>query len=351
MRLGIYLNPQTPGPEHDHRVMGEVLDQVELAETLGFDDVWLTEHHFSGYNTYTDPLMFGMAVAQRTKRMRIGFSMAIGPLYHPLRFVTACNVLDWMSQGRLVVGLGPGSPAVEFDGYGLDRLVRHEMLHEMARIAEQAWAAPPTGFRYDGEFWHGEVRGRIIPPPVQLPRPPIAWASLTPDTIREVGRHGYSWLIAPFGEEWVAKQIVHYREGLAESGLGAEEIERAWRFTGMLRQVYVLQPGEDWRETIGPYVDTIVRVSALANSGIDRLSTTDLDERRAQYLKTWLMIGTADELIERLTPFAQLGARHLMCWVNFGYLPDAVIQANIRRLAAEVMPALGKVQPGLSVAP
>src|SRR3954471_23062554 len=108
MRFGLYLNPQTPGPEDDARVLDEVLGQVDLAADVGFDSVWLTEHHFTGYNVYSDPVILATAISQRRK-IDLGFSIAVAPFHHPIRFVTQCNILDNLSGGRLTIGIGPGN--------------------------------------------------------------------------------------------------------------------------------------------------------------------------------------------------------------------------------------------------
>jgi alkanesulfonate monooxygenase SsuD/methylene tetrahydromethanopterin reductase-like flavin-dependent oxidoreductase (luciferase family) len=113
----------------------------------------------------------------------------------------------------------------------------------------------------------------------------------------------------------------------------------------MNRQLYVLEPGEDWRETIGAYVDVYVRESARANFGIDNLPKSDLEARRERLLKTWLFVGTAEELVERLRPYSEIGVRHCMVWSTFGYLPDELVRGSLVRLARDVVPHLRNIQP------
>src|SRR5262245_29150728 len=132
MRFGIYLNPQTPGPESDGRVIDEVLDLVDLADSIGFENVWITDHQFTGYNAFSDP-------------MTIGLSVAVAPLTHPIRFATQANLVSQLSHGRFLVGLGPGNSPDEYRGYGLDASVRHEMMQEFLAVLEKAWEAPEGG--------------------------------------------------------------------------------------------------------------------------------------------------------------------------------------------------------------
>lgn len=343
MRVGMYINPQTPGPDADRRLINEVLGQIELAESLGFEDVWLTEHHFSNYNTYSDPVMFATAISQRCRKLNVGFSLAVVPFHHPIRFTTQMNLLDNLLDGRLIIGVGPGNSPEEFKGYGLDAKLRHEMTEEFVAICEQAWSAPPTGFSYSGQFWHGEVKGRIIPAPVQKPRPRLAWATLTPETIEDIGSKGYSWLIAPQTPYWIAPRVKRYMKGMELGGLDQAARDRAWFGTGILRQIYCAAPGENWMETIGEYIDIYVRKAAVANTGIDTLAKDDFEKRKQGYLQNWLMAGTAEEIFERLKPFPRLGAHHLMCWMNFGHLPNELIRKSIMRFAADVVPELNKL--------
>ena len=343
MRVGFYINPQTPGPEDDGRIIDEVLGQVDLAEQIGFDDVWVTEHAFTGYNAYSDPLMLATAISQRNRKLKIGFSVAVVPYHHPIRFVTQCNLLDRLSGGRLVIGIGPGNSPDEFRGYGLPANERHAMLDEFLAVCEQAWTQ--HNFRYEGRYWTGEVRGRVIPTPLQRPHPHIAWGTTTMETIVRIGRLGWSLLIGPQHESIVAPRLQAYARAMDEAGLDEATKARAWLDTGQLRQIYCAAPGEDWRDTIGPYIETYIRKSALANAGIDDLPKDDVERRKEGYLKNWLIAGTAEELIERLTPAARMGIAHLMCWFTFGHMPDWQVRQSMLRFAADVAPVLAATKP------
>ncbi|MFN8534277.1 MAG: LLM class flavin-dependent oxidoreductase [Dehalococcoidia bacterium] len=345
MRFSIYLNPQTPGPDDDGRVIDEVLGHVDLAERLGFSDVWLTDHQFTGYNAYSEPVTLAAAITQRNRSMQIGFAVAVLPLRHPITFVTECNLLDQLSRGRLIVGVGPGNAPDEFNGFGFDAAERHEMMDEFVAVLEQAWSAPPEGFRYDGRYYRGVVSGRIIPAPYQRPSPPIAYASATPATLEKIGRKGWSVLAGPHDPQSLATRLYWYFKGQGDAGLDDAARARAAAHTGFNRQIYVSQPGEDWRDTLGEAIEVYIRKSAKANVGIDDLSKEDFEARKAGYLKNWLIAGPAEEVVERLRPFARLGFANLLCWFAFGHLEDRIVRAGIERFANEVMPALSQVPP------
>ena len=121
MQFGWLTLALSPTPEDDYRCIAEQLTQACYAEQVGFDDVWLTEHNFTGESVYCDPIPFASALAARTTRVRIGFAVIQMALRHPVRLAVQLALLDNLSQGRLDVGIGRGSiyNEYEFVGYGL----------------------------------------------------------------------------------------------------------------------------------------------------------------------------------------------------------------------------------------
>ena len=347
MRFSYYLNPQTPGPDDDERVLDEVFGQLELAQSMGFTDAWITEHHFTGYNVYSDPTTMAAAVSQRVPGMRIGFAVAVVALTHPIRFVTQCNLLDQLTKGKLIVGIGSGNAPDEYDGYGLDREERYEIMREFLEVCDLAWEPPsPEGFEHHGKYFDVEVRGRIIPAPIQRPRPHMAVATGTPERLEMAGRRGWSLLLGPQDVEFIAARLQYYFKGMDDVGLDQEARARAWQHTSLVRQLYVAEDGENWLEELDDVLETYTRKSLRANTGIDDLPKADMAKRRSEYLKHgWLHAGTADEVFERLRPFAELGVNNLMCWFNFGHMEDERIRASMTRFRERVIPRLQEVTP------
>ena len=104
--------------DSDHQVIENTLREVDLAEEIGLDAVWLTEHHFDGAVAYADPLVFGAAVAMRTKRVRIGFAVVELALHHPVRLAVQTALLDHLSRGRPYRRHRPGSAYNEYEYLG-----------------------------------------------------------------------------------------------------------------------------------------------------------------------------------------------------------------------------------------
>ena len=123
MRFGQFVFPVSHVPENDGAVIDSTLREIELADSLGFEATWLTEHHFDGASAYVDPIVFGAAVAARTKRIKIGFAVVELAFHHPVRLAAQTALLDNLSHGRLIVGTGRGSA---FQPLRIHRLWYHD---------------------------------------------------------------------------------------------------------------------------------------------------------------------------------------------------------------------------------
>src|SRR6201993_5475236 len=162
MRFGWLTLSLSPSPEEDTDRIDQQIEQVRFAERLGFGDVWLTEHYFTGESVYNDALLFASAVAMRSERIRIGFAVLQLPFHHPVRLAVQLALLDNLSKGRIDVGIGKGTVynEYEFVGHGLRSHDSRERMEEAIEILERAWREAPMV--YDGRFH--KVRIPAIPP-------------------------------------------------------------------------------------------------------------------------------------------------------------------------------------------
>src|SRR4029078_4925261 len=138
MQFGWLTLALSPSPEEDAARIGQQIEQVCYAERLGFSDVWLTEHYFTGESVYNDSLLFASALAMRTERVRIGFAVVHTPFHHPVRPATQMALLDNLSTGRIDVGLGKGTVynEYEFVGHGLTSADSRERIGEIVESLE-----------------------------------------------------------------------------------------------------------------------------------------------------------------------------------------------------------------------
>jgi alkanesulfonate monooxygenase SsuD/methylene tetrahydromethanopterin reductase-like flavin-dependent oxidoreductase (luciferase family) len=143
---------KTPGVQSSASYYAECLAQIEEAEALGYQTVWLGEHHLTPDGFLPSPLVMAAAIAARTSRIRIGTNILPLPLHHPLRVAEDAAVVDLLSGGRLVLGVGQGYAAHEFDAFGVDRRLRPSLLEEGLAVIRSAWTQGRAGFQ--GARWH-----------------------------------------------------------------------------------------------------------------------------------------------------------------------------------------------------
>src|SRR3989475_11038868 len=153
---------------------------MEWTKQLGFDQVWLTEHHFIDYGLAVDPGSLAATAAALTRRVRIGLAAAILPFHHPLRLAEQMALIDIISKGRLDVGVGRGNRPAEFKGYHVPQQENRERFDETVDVIQRGWTE--ERFSYHGRFFSFDDV-RVIPKPVQRPHPPPYQVCATHDGI------------------------------------------------------------------------------------------------------------------------------------------------------------------------
>ncbi len=157
-------------PVHQSRIYGEVLEQVQYAEELGFDSVWIAEHHSSRYGIFPSLMPILSHIAAQTKTIRLGCGVSVLPFHHPIRLAEEAAMLDVLSNGRLNFGVGRGSADYEYGNFKIDFDSRDDRFREVLDIILGLWTA--EDFTYHGRYY--QVDGLTIAPrPLQKPHPPV----------------------------------------------------------------------------------------------------------------------------------------------------------------------------------
>lgn len=174
MRIGVFLFHESRNPSADTQVIDEAIREAKLAEDQGMDAVFLAEHHFDGNCAYVDPPTFAsaLAMAMATSRIKIGFAVLQTSLYHPLRMAEQISLIDNLSKGRLIVGLGRGSlvNTHEYSGYQIEPDSAQERLEEIEKILLQCWTNEKVV--HSGKYWSFEIP-MLRPRPYTKPHPQI----------------------------------------------------------------------------------------------------------------------------------------------------------------------------------
>jgi natural product biosynthesis luciferase-like monooxygenase protein len=340
MKFGLLYLP-TYVPELDGGLpefYGRMLEQIAFADELGYDSVWLTEHHFDPYGgTIPNPAVFGVAVAQRTRRIRIGVAVSVLPLHNPLLVAEDYAMLDVLSNGRLDFGVGRGSVPAEFMEFGISPENSAEVMVEATELILRAWRE--DGFEHRGKnFSHPRIS--LLPRPVQSlsgGHPPI-WvgAARTPDTFEWAGRNGFHLMVLPymFPVDVLKPKIDLYFEALGAAGHDPARAEVMAKF-----HVFVGQSAAEARRYGQPAYENYKRVSG-SRSGVARehywRAGSSWDQEVAEYK---VIAGSPDDCIERIRYWREtLGITHIGGTFHFGGLEQQATVHSLELFAREVAP-------------
>jgi alkanesulfonate monooxygenase SsuD/methylene tetrahydromethanopterin reductase-like flavin-dependent oxidoreductase (luciferase family)/putative sterol carrier protein len=216
MRFGIFYEHQIPRPwgdDGEHRLLHEALEQIEIADRVGFDTVWEVEHHFlEEYSHSSASDVFLAAASQRTKRIRLGLGiLPLPPGYqHPARVAETVATLDLVSDGRVEFGTGETSSGAELEGFGVDRATKRAQWAEGLDVVTRMFVEEPFA-GIDGRFVSMPQRN-VVPKPLQKPHPPLWVACSRRETIRLAAEKGIGALSFSFVEpEEAAEWVGEYR--------------------------------------------------------------------------------------------------------------------------------------------
>lgn len=171
----------------------ETLDVIAETEALGFQGAWLPEHHLAEDGYLPSPLVALAAVAARTKTMRIGTGVALGPLYNPVRFAQDAAVLDILSNGRLDLGLAIGYRKRETAAMGVDFTRRGARFDEFLQIVTRLWAGETVDF----EGKHFQIKGAQVRPPAPRGGIPLYIGGFADKAMERVARYGQGYIGSP----------------------------------------------------------------------------------------------------------------------------------------------------------
>ncbi len=251
MRFGVFYELQLPRPwaeDDEHRLFGEALEQVVLADRLGFDYAWDVEHHFlDEYSHSSAPEVFLGAAAARTSRIRLGHGIRqVIPQYnHPARTAEALATLDLLSDGRVEFGFGEGATRLELRGFGIPaRQKRALALESVEQICNMMVLTPYPG--YEGEAFSMPCRN-VLPKPLQKPHPPLWMACSNRETIKVAARHGVGALAFSFLDPDEARNWSQVYYDIIRS---EECVPLGWSVNANLAMVSAFSMHEDRAEAI-----------------------------------------------------------------------------------------------------
>ena len=309
----------------------DALEEVVRAEDLGFDSVWMEEHHSVTNHYWPSPLPVLAGFATRTSRMRLGTDILVAPFYHPVRLAEDTAMLDVMSDGRFVLGVAIGYKPDEFALYGVELEKRGARFEEQLAIMSGLWTQESVSFA--GTYYR--VDGRLEPKPLTRPHPPVwigGWGDIT---LRRAATLADNWVPGPTAD--LARLLAGKQRFIADRrATGRTDALTEWPLT---RDVIIADTDREARELAEKHIMISYRkeyAGGWRHPFIDASIATDLDA----LMKDRFLIGGPDQVVRALKPFvSEYGMTHLICRVFFPGMPHRHIMRELELIAKEVRPA------------
>ena len=252
-------------------------EQAKLAESLGYDSFWLPENHFSKL-AIPDPLMMLASVAAKTSKIKLATTSYLLPLRHPLLAAEQVAVLDQLSRGRVILGIGRGYMPSMFKAFDVEPNAKRKIFEESLKTMRSAWSGQPVLLR------DGETKVTLDPRPVQLPHPPIWVAAFGPKALAQAGRLGLPYLPSPM--ETISK-LQHNFRIYSKSTKSKNKLMN--QVKPLMRIVHISESASELKA---------IR-DELNNFRIQRQSI-DLESQNDE---SWTIIGSRSEVKEKITEY------------------------------------------------
>jgi len=346
MEFGLFHEFQKSLKTSEAEAFAQSFELIDAAERWGLDAMWLAELHFEpGRSVLASPMILAAAIAQRTRRMKIGTAVQVLPLCHPLRLAEEAATVDQISDGRLIFGVGRSGFAHVYQAYGVPYEESRERFAETLEIVKRAWTN--ERFSFSGKYFTYD-RIALVPKPLQKPTPPIRIAATSIDTYEAIGTLGHPIFVAArLGTlSELAPLVRGYREAYSAAGHpGTGEV--------YLRvPVYLAETEERARREPEESVMHLFRAiggQLQASANVSGARAIEQRAERGQQLQTVsyddalrdkMIVGTPDQVVEKLMRLRQeIGLDGILAELNPGSLiPHALVMNALRLLCQEVMP-------------
>lgn len=364
MRFSVFLNARSTAPECDRALMKDLEAHAVRAASRGFEAIFLPDHHFNGYMPVaSDSYMFAAYLAAKLPQMHFGFSVTSVPLHHPVRFAERINILDQLTDGKLLVGIGSGTTPEEMIGFGVNYADAGAIAERNLEIAEALWAKTmdDPAIEIDNGPYRGRVLQRITPAAYTPRHARLMPVAMKESSARRAAANGWPAFIPAFTPpviggtdpmSHVAKFFGIYRAMLEAAGHAPQVVADALSWTTHTYQVVHVaetdaQARDELMTILRGYQDAIEREAAFnaraeadpANRKTDRTPDALSDD----WIGTWCLYGSPETVVEHLRPYARLGIGNILCGTTTGPLtPERLRLADqtLDLMAARVIPQL-----------
>jgi alkanesulfonate monooxygenase SsuD/methylene tetrahydromethanopterin reductase-like flavin-dependent oxidoreductase (luciferase family) len=338
MEFNHFLSSYLPDPSiGGQQLFKDMLEQACLADQLGYQSVSIPEHHLINILLNPAPLTFAVKVAAHTSRVKIVTSIAVLPLHDMRTYAGEVSMADILTDGRLILGVGRGAFAYEIERLGVS-------MDDTQAIFVESLAVLRKLLSQHNVTWHGQhyqFEGlTIMPRPLTQPMPPMMIAAMAPDRIYQAAKEGLNVQTTALAgnHQMMVDQTQAFQRGKAESAIQTQNLS-------LLRLCYVAKDKQDTRQTLAlayeyfKRFDNVYAGPGIVNNGcIEALPRPQTIEELEQNV----LIGSADEVNEKLAVYADLGIDEVICNLNVGRSQSDALAA-MERMAEQVIPNFSQI--------
>ncbi|MEY2927666.1 MAG: hypothetical protein RL367_2143 [Pseudomonadota bacterium] len=363
MRFSVFLNARSMAPVEDRKLIKDLEGHAVRAAALGFDAIFLPDHHFNGYMPIaSDSFMFAAYLAAKMPQMHFGFSVVSVPLHHPVRLVERINILDQLTDGKLLVGIGSGTTPEEMIGFGVNYAEASAISEQNLALAEALWAKrfDDPAIEIDNGPYQGRVLQRIAPAPFTPGHARLMPVAMKESSARRAAVNGWPAYIPAFtppqifGTEpftHVKKFFDIYRGMLDEAGHSDAVVASALDWTTHTYQaVHIAETDDQARAELEiilkGYQDAVDRENEFnaraEQDPANKKSDVNAGALSEGWIGTWCLYGSPESVVEKLRPYAELGIGNILCGTTTGPLTQqrlAFGDQTLDLLSRKVMPA------------
>lgn len=363
MRFSVFLVGRSTAAEQDRFVIQALAEHARRAEELGFDAVFMPDHHFTGYAPMaSDPFLFAAYLAGQLKRVHFGMSVTTVPLHHPVRFAERVNLLDQLTDGRLLVGIGSGTTPEEMIGFGVNYKNASALMQENLDLVQRLWGKEieDDPISFETAHYKGAVVQRIVPAPYEKPFRRIMPVALRESSMQRAADQGWPAFIPaftppvpassdPFAE--LTKYFTRYRDALMAAGHSPQVVNHCLSWTTHTYQCVHLAPSaqqaeDELMQILDAYKQAIDREYHF-NKRAEQISGVELqphpDSFSEEWIKTWCLHGTPEQVTEELAAHKELGIGNVLMGFTNGPMTEQRIrfaEQSMGMFADKVLPRL-----------
>jgi alkanesulfonate monooxygenase SsuD/methylene tetrahydromethanopterin reductase-like flavin-dependent oxidoreductase (luciferase family) len=308
--------------EHDGSAAA-LADQGELAERLGYGSFWLPEHHFGDAGAIPAPLLLLAAVAARTTRLRVATTSFLLPVRHPIHVAEEVAVLDRLSCGRVILGVGRGFRGALISAFEVPVAEKRDRFEANLRLILDAWRGEPVAFHGDGA---GAPPKPVLlaPLPLQRPHPPVWVAAFGPKAVAQAGRLGLPYLASPIEPAAkLAENYARHREALPDASRAAPLA------VPIMRTVFASRDAARLREVRDALERQAAALARAPGSAFRRLAEASVED--------WAIVGEPDQVADAVARYRdELGMTHLVVRAQIPGLPRELAEGSLALIAERV---------------